>query len=531
MKKLLLTIGTVAAGVMMAQTPSPSWTISQNAGFPQPSAGVRFLDAVSPNDVWAVGYDGTAPGLNYNWFAKTNNGGNTWTGGNIFADTSTYVLANLEGIDGNTAWVSAYMAASQSQGAIFRTTNGGTTWTNMTAAGMFTNAAAFTDLVTFVTPSIGVTVGDPVNNEFEIWRTTDGGNTWSAIAGTNIANPLTGEYGLVNVYTKQGTSNIWFGTNKGRVYHSTDAGLTWTAAQCAANTSSMHKLAFTDPNNGVAYAYTSANVFQMYNTTNGGATWAAITPTSAVAGKNDIRPVPGTNVYVSAGAGTGNYYISYSSDNGVTWTDWGSTNIQYLNVDFVDANNGWAGSFSDPTNPAVGGIWKYNGPTITSALNASFNSPSITCTLTTISATNTSQGATSYTWSVAPSGTVSAPNGTNTSITMGSTSGTYTVTLIASNGTNTSTFNKLITVSTCSGIDNNSLANSLSVYPNPAKDVLNIEVAGSESYAVSLTNLLGKTVFADKDKSAINVSALTPGIYFLTIEVKGQKTTKKIVVE
>jgi hypothetical protein len=268
----------------------------------------------------------------------------------------------------------------------------------------------------------------------------------------------------------------------------------------------------------------------MFNTTDGGATWTNITNVSANVGKNDIAVVPGTNVFVSVGAGTGNYIISYSSNLGVTWTDWGSTNIQYLTIDFADANNGWAGSFSDPTNPSIGGIWKYNGPTIVTAVQASFNSPSITCPFTTITTTNTSQAANSYTWSVAPAGSVSAPNGTNTSVTFAN-GGSYTITLVASNGTTTATYNKIITVTGCTGIESNSISNALSVYPNPAKDVLNIEVAGAESYAVTLTNLLGKTVLADKDRSTLNVANLTPGVYFLTVDVKGQKTTKKIVVE
>lgn len=525
----------------MAQTPSPSWTITQNAGFPLPSAGTRFLDAVSANDVWAVGYDGTAPSLDYNWYSKTNNGGTSWSGGNIFADTNTYVIANLEGVDANTAWVSAYMKASQSQGAIYKTTNGGTTWTNMTAAGMFTNSASFTDIVCFLTPSVGITMGDPngVGNEFEIWRTNDAGATWTVVPGANIPNPLSGEYGLVNVYTKQGTTNIWYGTNKGRIYRSTDAGLTWNVSTLtstmSSSTADVNDIAFVDAMNGVAYVYntqTSPATFQMFNTTDGGATWNVISNMSPNVGKNDIAVVPGTNIFVSAGAGTGNTILAYSSDLGVTWTDWGSSGIQYLNIDFFDANNGWAGSFSDPSNPAIGGIFKYNGPTIVTAVQASFNSPSITCPFTTITTTNTSISANSYTWSVAPSASasVSAPNATNTSVTFNN-GGTFTVTLVASNGSSTATYNKIITVTGCTGIESNAVSSNLVVYPNPVKDILTIEVAGTDTYAVTVTNLLGKTVIAERDKSTLNVSNLTPGVYFLTIDVKGQKTTKKIVVE
>lgn len=536
MKKLLLTFtGALAASAMMAQTPSPSWTITQNAAFPMPSAGIRFMDAVSANDVWVVGYDGTAPSKNYNWFSKTNNGGTTWTSGNILPDTNSYVLANLEGIDANTAWVSAYEKPVQAEGAIFKTTDGGTTWVNMTAAGMYTNAASFTNIVAFLTPSVGITMGDPngTGNEFEIWRTTDGGTSWSKIPGAAIPNPLSGEYGLVNIYAKQGTTNLWFGTNKGRIYRSVDGGLTWNVSVVAANTSGVNDIAFTDANNGVAFVYTSGSVFEMYNTSDGGVTWQMISNISPNVGKNDIAVVPGTNVFVSAGAGTGNNILSYSANNGVTWNDWGSTAIQYLTIDFFDANNGWAGSFSDPVNASTGGIFKYSGSTIVTIATASFGATSISCPFSTATMTNSSTGATSYSWSVAPSGSVSSPTVTNPTITYGN-PGTYTITLVAANTSTSNTFSKVVTVSGCVGLNESTLANGISVFPNPAKDVLNIEVSNSDNFAVTVTNLLGKVILTEKsskEKMNLNLSSIASGVYFVTIDAKGQKTTKKIIVE
>lgn len=724
MKKLLLTIfGVFAVAAVMAQTPSPSWTIAQNSNFPIPTAGTRFLDAVDANVVWSIGYDGTAPSRNYNYFTRTINGGTTFNGGVVFTstsnpsvgDTNTWVLANLEGIDANTAWVSAYKKSTQTQGAIFRTTNGGVNWLNMNAVGMYTNAAAFTNIVTFVTPLIGITMGDPngAGNEFEIWRTIDGGNSWTKIPGASIPNPIAGEFGLVNVYTKQGSSNIWFGTNEGRIFYSNDAGLTWNVSTVAALGASVSDIAFTDPNNGVAYVNNGA--FEMYNTTNGGVTWTQILAPSPNVGLNDISVVPNTNYFVSAGAGTGNQILSYSTDNGVTWTDWGSVGIQYLTIDFADGNSGWAGAFST-TTASIGGMWKYSGATLTSPTpptsnfslpaNLCLNGPSatvtpvnsstgtgpltysfssnpntaafatstssapvitftasgtytitlavtnsissnsssqiinvltctspsvtfsvptgtlcnkvavnftntstgtptptyswttspaanvtispnssstnasitfstagiysvtliatnangtsqltqtvniancaptanfllgtLTCTNSAVSMTNTSfGGATSYSWSASPSVGSISPNATAMSPTITFVNaGTYTVTLRATNGSGTSIATKTIVISNCVGINENTIfANNVHVFPNPAKDMLNIEVSSSDNYSVVLTNLIGKVILTDKsskDKMNMNLSNVTPGVYFLTIDSKGQKATKKIIVE
>jgi len=545
MKKSLLTVlGLVTLGSAIAQTPSPSWTISQNASFSLTSAGIRFMDAVDPNVVWVVGYDGTAPSKNYNWYSRTINGGTNWNSGSILPDTNTYVLANLDGVDANTAWVSAYKKASQSQGGIFRTTNGGTSWQNMTAPGMYTNTAAFTNIVTFVTPMIGITMGDPngAGNEFEIWRTTDGGNSWTKIPGANIPNPNSAnEFGLVNVYTKQGSSNIWFGTNEGRIYYSNDAGLTWnvsTLPSTPQTNASVNDIAFSDPSNGVAYVYntsTTPATFEMYKTTDGGANWTAITPVSANVGRNDISAIPGTTYFASAGAGTGNNIISYSTDGGTTWIDWGSTGIQYLTVDFVDGSNGWSGSFSDQTNASLGGVWKYNGAALTSTVppTSNFSIPSNLC-LSGVDATvvpvntSTGTGPLTYSWSSAANvafatSTSSAPVITFTA------NGTYTITLAVTNSISTNVSSQVINVLTCASpsvsfsVPTGTLCNKVALnFTNTSTGSPAPTFSWSTSPAVSVT------ISPSSTASNAAISFSTPGIYSVTLWASNASGTAQV---
>lgn len=468
MKKQLLSIfAALTVSTVVAQTASSSWSISQNAAFSNGSIGIRFMDAVDNNVLWVTGYDGTTGNTrrNYNWFSRTINGGTTFTAGVIFqstvtpliGDTNTYVLANMEGIDGNTAWVSSFMKSTQNKGAIHRTTNGGANWVNMTAAGMFTNSTAFCNVVSFLTPSVGLVMGDPINGEYEIWRTTNGGLSWTPVSGANIPNPTSaGEYGIVNLYAKQGTSNFYFGTTEGRVIYTHDAGLTFSASTVlGATTTTLTEIAFSTPNNGVAYAVNSALQMELWNTSNGGASWTQINPYDSDLGLNDVAGVPGTAYLVSVGAGSGNQIISWSSDNGVTWTDYGSTGIQYLTVDFANSATGWAGSFSDPSNPAVGGIWKYSGAAITgtTAPTAAFTIPSDICFTApsvTVAPVDASTGnpAISYSWTSSPAAGISAPTTSNPIITFNS-SGTYTITLTATNGVGSNSSSQVINVLAC----------------------------------------------------------------------------------
>jgi photosystem II stability/assembly factor-like uncharacterized protein len=463
MKKHLLAICTVVSAVTAFAQPSPDWTINQQAIFPTapPTAtakGIRFLDAVDQNVVWTIGYDGNASNRAYNWWSLSTNGGATFTGGNVLPDTLTYVLANLEGIDATTAWVSAYKKVavgsnppSSGQGGIFRTTNSGSTWQNMTATGMYTNSNSFCNIVSFFTPSVGITMGDPVNGAFEIWRTTDGGLSWLQIPSSNIPAPNSGEFGIVNLYYKLGSSNLWYGTNDGRMFYTTNAGVTWSVATVAPITTTLTEIAFATPQIGLAYVYNGTSI-DVYRTTNGGANWAMITPTGNI-GYADIVGIPGTGYFASFGSATGNTYLSYSTDNGDNWIDWNSIGIQYLVGDFVDGSTGWAGSFDYP-GAGYTNIWKYTGATLTgtSIPAASFTMPVTLCgpnvSVTTANST-TSNPTPTFSWSSIPAGAIfSSPTATNPTISFTNNT-TYTIVLVATNANGTTTSEQVVTVQNC----------------------------------------------------------------------------------
>lgn len=84
------------------------------------------------------------------------------------------------------------------------------------------------------------------------------------------------------------------------------------------------------------------------------------------------------------------------------------------------------------------------------------------------------------------------------------------------------------------GTAQNTLLSGISVYPNPATDVLNISVPGGaliDSY--SIANSLGQTIAGAKVSSAtqlsINTSPLSNGIYFIKLAKGGEVKTIKFV--
>ncbi|MCA6423927.1 MAG: T9SS type A sorting domain-containing protein, partial [Flavobacterium sp.] len=74
--------------------------------------------------------------------------------------------------------------------------------------------------------------------------------------------------------------------------------------------------------------------------------------------------------------------------------------------------------------------------------------------------------------------------------------------------------------------------NGIAVYPNPASDELFVKNENNiELYAIKITDLTGKTVaYQNSQLSSINISNLSKGMYFVTIETKtGNTVTSKII--
>ena len=71
--------------------------------------------------------------------------------------------------------------------------------------------------------------------------------------------------------------------------------------------------------------------------------------------------------------------------------------------------------------------------------------------------------------------------------------------------------------------------NTVSIYPNPATTVLNVEAVGYNT--IEIVNLLGQTVYAANATSnmQINVSNLNSGVYFVRLNGANGTTTQKFI--
>ncbi|PCJ01158.1 MAG: secretion protein [Flavobacteriales bacterium] len=69
----------------------------------------------------------------------------------------------------------------------------------------------------------------------------------------------------------------------------------------------------------------------------------------------------------------------------------------------------------------------------------------------------------------------------------------------------------------------------LSIYPNPAVDIVYFNVDPEKNYTYRLTNISGSILYSGKLQHQLDVSQLKAGIYFIHISSKDQLVVKKII--
>jgi len=361
MKRILLS---AFALIISSSAFSQYWSV-QNTAFATTSRGISGMEVYDANTVWAFAYDGVTSTNNVQEFTKTSNGGTTWTSGAINLNDPTLRITNISGVSSTTAWVAAF-DDTVGLGGAWKTTDGGATWVQKKA--LVTANQSWTNFVHFFDANNGIVGGDPESGEFELYTTSDGGATWTRVPGANVPNPSASEYGYNSGYYAVG-NNIFFYTGKGRIFKSTDKGLTWAVAFTGSTygltdfggAAINGDMAWSDANKGIVFkkTYNTATppvqtALAIYGTTDGGTTWNPITYTGITAANsiNDITYVPGTSILVATSSAGGSWK---SLDNGVTWASL-DTGVQHLNVRCSDPNTCYSGGFN--TSATVGGMFK-----------------------------------------------------------------------------------------------------------------------------------------------------------------------------
>jgi photosystem II stability/assembly factor-like uncharacterized protein len=506
--------------------------ISQSTGFTTPSRGINYLSAVDTNIVWGSAMDNNNPTGACSDYTRTLDGGNTWTPGTI-PNTAGLASAMIFATNADTAYIPMYKVSGNKPQGIYVTFDGGTTWAKQPTA-LFTNANSFPDCVHFFNNNEGWALGDPINGEYEIYTTVDGGTTWTPVPGVDIPNPTTGEFGVVGYYSAV-HDTIWFGTNMGRVYKSTDKGHTYTVAAVPALTGKYIKPTFRTGMHGLVQDKGAGTTGAICETFDGGTTWSPVTTTGTIYA-TDLAYVPNTtNTWVSSGS-LGTNGAGYSFNGGHDWTDFvGTSGSLYMQMAWINNHCGWAGGVN--TDSTENGVYKFIGflmPPLPQPLNLdavvlghnvhlTWTAPAYDTTIMTLLGYNMYRDGLLLNPSTITTLTYDDNN-------VNSGSYNYCVKALYNSGESASDC-KLLDVAV--SVPGSGKTSGILIYPNPASDIINVKAACTIS-EIRLYDHSGKLVCQASENSStlsINFGSYPRGIYLLKVTTKEGTFSSKLMIK
>jgi photosystem II stability/assembly factor-like uncharacterized protein len=287
----------------------------------------------------------------------------------------SFSTIGIDALDENTAWAITLKLPEQTAGKIYKTTDGGATWTEQSTA--FTEPNEGPVAIHFFDENDGFALADVVTGNLatqttSAYITSDGGETWTRLT-SNMYPATPGQ--RIAVYNldllEARGDHIWFGLHNGNAYHSADRGHTWEIQNIGPG-QEINSIAFKDEMNGLAVSgYNSTFNFslnRLYGTSDGGATWTELPapPHPQIRGIQFVKGSaagPGScgayMVYygIESGGGPG---TAYTTDDGQTWTFVSQQPVVAL--DFASPEVGWAGVI---THGPESGLLKWTGPALT----------------------------------------------------------------------------------------------------------------------------------------------------------------------
>lgn len=372
-----------------------------------------------------------------------------------------YYVDDIHFIDNNVGFMGGITALIGGNGKISKTTNGGSSWTDV-----FSVAGKTVNDFYFVNSNLGFAVGAGGL----IAKTTDGGNNWTSQTFIN-PNTSTPEAFMSVYFVDQNIGYIAGGYYEMMVLKTIDGGANWTPLTMPSYFQRLKSVFFTDANTGYVAGGddTGGGIGKVYKTVDGGATWDSLVTGIYNNYFNTIVFTDANNGVIGCDV---NGLLIKTSDAGQNWTQVtnpaGTSSVQELS--FVNANLGYACILT-------GKIIKTTDGGSNWTLDANVN-PNMSA-LYSISVPTSSYGASAGLFG-------------------------YYAELTGSTG-----------IDMMVGNDD-----ELSIYPNPTTNVLNINVM-DEIEKIIIYDITGKVqhvklISTDK----IDVSNLTEGIYTMQIVLK-----------
>lgn len=207
--------------LLTGQEPDAAWWVKTPTGTEASLRGVSVAQEKGTTTIWATGSKGTV--------LRSTDAGTTWEKLTI-PQGEELDFRGVQSFGKATAFVMSSGPAERSR--IYKTTDAGATWEEVYRGA---GKDFFLDAIGCADETHCFALSDPVNGKFVVLRTEDGTH-WKEIAGDGMPAALKdeGAFAASNsallVFSEK---ELYFGTGgaKARVFHTKDAGKTWTVSE------------------------------------------------------------------------------------------------------------------------------------------------------------------------------------------------------------------------------------------------------------------------------------------------------------
>lgn len=497
-----------------------------------------FIDYSNNSYMYGEQYNGS--------FNMSSNGGASWKG-------------ITSGITETGAWVTPWLCDPQNPSTLFagisnvwKSTNRGTSWSAISTFG----SGGSTIVSIAVAPSNDQYIYAAESSA--LYATTNGGTTWTNVIGNlpgNISNIIVDPANPLRVW-----ATISGYTANQKVYVTTTGGTTWTDMSTGLPNLPANCFAYQGGGIDAMYVGTDLGVYYR-DTTNTAGAWVSYNtglPNVEIA---DLKIYAPGSILRAATYGRGTWQIALYTPSTAAptanFTAFPTTLCASNTVQFTDTSanqpTSWKWSFPGGTpststlqNPVITYATAGTYPVTETAINSqgedsitvshyiSVNpmptAPSIKQSADTLFCTPANYNFYQWLKSGAP-----IPGATSSRLTVSAT-GVYRVDV--SDSDKCSTYGQLVVTSIVSGINEISLNDYINVYPNPTSGNLQVsfDLPTDGDYELSVANVLGQTVYtnnlhiAGQSTHNIDMSGFSKGVYFLSIKGNSSSGVKKILL-
>lgn len=470
--------------------------------------GGLFIDPTDENTVYYVGF------TNF----KTTDGGNTWnsTFDNVHVDQHA-VAFNPTNSD---------EVLLGNDGGLYKTANGGASWTK-------DNTLPITQFYRcYVDP----------NNENKVYAgAQDNGTNRTQTGSLDDWQPIYGGDGFQPLVDHEDTNTIYAMYQYGNMGKSVDNGSSWFGVSGPGSRKNWNTPVVFDPNDSQIIYY-GAN--QLYKSINGGSSWSAISPdlTNGSGGGN-LTFGSLTTIDVSAfnankvvtGSDDGNVYLT--TDGGINWTNVSETLpnrwVTKVLTSTIDPGTVYVTFSGYRFGSNEGHVY------VTYDNGESWND--LSSSLPDIPVNDIVEDASGKLYLATDIGVLASGNGGALWEPLNSGMPTVVVNDLhiqeSSQYLYAATYGRSMYKFDLSqvvlGNDSLELEKAFVMYPNPADDQLNIQIARGNIGAIQIFDMNGRLQYSEKLEmafTALNVSHLASGVYFVKVHSENTASTQKLLI-